>query len=221
MRILAIAQVEDSDNLEHQIKKQTIQPHDVVMYVDDKPAKGILNRRKRIAENHLLLMAEVERHNPDLVWQIEQDCVLPDDALERLLRHYQNLKGENFGYISGVQIGRHGIYAIGAWHVFEDEFYSADYRKHGLEQVDATGFYCLLAEREVWLNGNCDWNGEPYGPDVNWGLSLRELGYKIYIDHDLHIGHKVKNGIIDVDNISTCNVRFYNDNGKWRYKTTD
>lgn len=218
--ILAIGQVEDGSHIQKEIQKQTVKPDLVYLYTDPKPAKGIEARRKRIAENHLELMAEVERANPDLVWQIEQDAVLESNTLERLIDHYENLKGDDFGYISGIQVGRHGIYAIGAWHVKEDEFYSADYRKQGLEQVDGTGFYCLLAERETWLNGNCEWNGEPWGPDVNWGLSLRDLGYKIYIDHDLPIGHKAKRGIIYPSQESTVNVRFYKDNGKWRYTTT-
>lgn len=233
MNILAIAQLEDRENLDEQILKQTIQPDRVIYYHDETPAIGIENRRKRIAENHTKLQEIVKAYKPDLVWQLEGDCVLPDNTLERLIGHYIQLRDEDFGYISGIQVGRHGLYCLGAWRNFKFEyndivknkrdaikrelvaFESVDYKLTGIQEVEATGFYCLLAETDTWLSGKASWNGEPYGPDVVWGRSINK---KKYVDMGLHIGHKVKRGIIEPSHISTCNVVFNKVDGKWGFK---
>lgn len=214
--ILVVAQVEDRTNIDQQIAKQTVQPNNVFVYVDENPAQGIDARRLRIAENHKKLEEAVRDLQPDLVWQLEGDCDLPEDCLERLLDDYKLLRDKDFGYVSGIQVGRHGLYCLGAWYNFTPtSFKSVDYQKTGLVKVDATGFYCLLAPREVWLSGRASWQGEPYGPDVVWGLSINK---KKYVDMSLHIGHKVKRGIIKPSDMSTCNVLFSKEDGKWSYK---
>lgn len=216
MRVLAIAQVEDRANLDTQILKQTVRPDRTVFYVDKSPAHTITERRKRIAWNHQKLRHIVQAYESEYVWQLEGDVDLPEDALESLLKTHASINDPQLGYVSGVQVGRHGIYALGAWHVQEDAFQSLDYKSKGLQQVDATGFYCLLAKRDVWLQGECSWSGEPYGPDVVWSLSLE---YNKYVDMNLKIGHKTSRGTIHPDQLSTCNVRFYKDGNDWKYKT--
>lgn len=217
MKILAIAQVEDRKNLDKQILKQTLVPDFVHFYVDKTPAKGINERRKRIAENHKKLKNIVEAYKPDLIWQLEQDVDLPEDCLQRLVERYKELKDDNFGYISGTQVGRHGLYCLGAWKNFtEDSFESIDYKLINLQKVDATGFYCLLAPTEVWLSGKAEWNDEPYGPDVVWARSIKK---NKYVDMNLQIGHITKGGIIRPSHASTCTAKFYKEDGRWKYKT--
>ena len=220
MKILLVAQVENADYIREQIAKQTVLPDEAYILVDENPATGIEERRKRIAENHQFLIEGVKDIECDLIWQVEQDCHLPVQTLETLLEHYQNLKGDDFGYVSGVQIGRHGIYCLGAWHVAEDRksFKSADYKNEGLEEVDATGFYSLLAEKETWLSGKCGWDGERYGPDVVWGLSINK---KKYIDHDLVIGHKTEHRVLYTDDKNVCNVEFKLKNERWGYEVSN
>lgn len=216
MNILVVAQVEDRTNLDEQIAKQTIQPNNVFVYVDPEPAQGIDARRIRIAENHKKLEEAVRDLQPDLVWQLEGDCDLPANCLAKLLADYKELKGDKFGYVSGIQVGRHGLYCLGAWTDFTTtSFRSLDYQRTGLQPVEATGFYCLLAERDVWLSGEASWQGEPYGPDVVWGLSIKK---RKYADMSLHIGHMTKRGIIKPSDMSTCNVRFFKDKDRWIYK---
>lgn len=219
MKILCVAQVENDEYIREQIAKQTVQPDAVFIYVDQEPAQGIDNRRIRIAQNHQKLAEFVEDYKPDLVWQVEGDCELPDYCLERLINNYNVLKrkdGDNFGYVSGIQVGRHGLYCLGAWvNVTDTSFESLDHQLKGLQNVDATGFYCLLAERDVWLSGKVDWNGEPYGPDVVWGLSINK---QKYCDMSLSIGHRIETGIIKPEHMSTCNAKFYKEGDKWSYK---
>lgn len=226
MDIMCIAQVENGRHIADQICKQTVQPDATVLYVDDNPAKGIDDRRVRIAENHAILREKVIEQSPDFVWQVEGDCVLPEDTLERLLADYEQLKGDDFGFISGIQVGRHGLYCLGAWTDFEwsreskqgsplRSFRSIDHNLKGIQRVAATGFYCLFAPTDVWLSGECSWDGEPYGPDVVWGLSINK---RKYVDMDIQIGHKVRSGVIWPHHASTCSARFYKEGERWKYK---
>lgn len=220
MKILAIAQVENDKNVKAQLKKQTLQPTSQFIFVDPEPAKGINSRRRRIVENHKHLVEIVETTRPDYVFQIEGDGDLPENALEKLLEDIQKLPKKT-AYVSGIEVGRHGLYILGAWHFRDDfkEFRSLDYKLKGIQEVDATGFYCLLAPRKAWLKGICDWDMDPWGPDVNWGLSLKAQGYKIYCDMDIKVGHITERGTIRVDNISTENATFTEKDGMWSYKT--
>lgn len=221
MQILAIAQVEDKSFISKEIEKQTIKPDHVFFHIDDNPASGLIERRKRIAYNHQFLVEAVNELNPVYIWQIEQDSELPVDCLERLLEDHKKLDNgkDKIGYISGVEVGRHGLYCLGAWkNIKEDSFESLDYRSKGLQEVDGTGFYCLLAKKNVWLSGHTSWDGEPYGPDVVYSLSLKKQGYKIYCDMDIQIGHKTKRGTIKVTDMSTCNAQFFIKDGEWKYK---
>lgn len=221
-KILCIAQLETRVNLDKQISKQTIQPDRVIYYEDKKPAQGIEARRIRIAENHQKLREIVKAYPEyDLIWQLEQDGDLPSNCLEKLVRDLQKLENEHnkVGFISGIEVGRHGLYCLGAWtDITKTGFKSLDYKLDGLQEVDATGFYCLLANRDVWLKGKSSWNGQPYGPDVIYSLSLKEQGYKLFCDMDIQIGHIVPRGIIRPSHASTCNVEFYLDNTEWKYK---
>lgn len=225
MKIMCVAQVEDRTNLNKQVLKQTKQPDRTIFWIDSNPEKGIDRRRRRISENHSKLRELVEAYEPDLVWQIEGDCELPRNCLEILIEDYKRLSDSDpkLAYVSGIQVGRHGLYCLGAWRFENDEVYSLDYRSKGFQKVDATGFYCLLADRERWLEGVADWSPkDKFGPDVNFGRSLTEKGYSIYCDMDLEIGHIHNNGIIWPHHISTCNAKFfYDDNGKWDYKQLD
>lgn len=220
MNILAVASVEDDTNILKQLAKQTLLPTSYFIHVDKKPAKKINDRRKRIAENQKILADKVREIKPDLVWQLEGDGDLPETALEDLYAGYLTYRSKDFGYISGIEVGRHGLYCLGAWtNITENSFESLDYKLRGIQQVQATGFYCLLAPAEVWLKGKAEWNGEPYGPDVVWGLSLKD--YKIYCDMEIKIGHLYKGKTIShPDYLSTENVKFYKENNKWNYKTS-
>lgn len=217
MKILLVAQVEHDSYIREQLPRQTLKPDDVFIYVDEKPANTIEMRRKRIADNHNNhLKPYVENSDADLIWQIESDGQLPDNALEELYSWYLSLRGDDFGYISAIEVGRHGLYCLGAWRNFTDtSFESINHNLKGLQEIDATGFYCLLAPKDVWLSGKCEWNGEPYGPDVVWGRSINK---KKYVDMDLHIGHKVKSGVILPSHKSTTTAHFYKLNDEWKYK---
>jgi len=212
VKILCVGQVENEQHIRYEVARQSIQPDHTIFYTDLDPAKGIKDRRKRIADNHQILADLVREFDPDVVWQVEGDSVLPHNALERLLGHY--ISDPDCIY-SGVQVGRHGLYCLGAWHINEDRslMASANYTDSGLKQVDAMGMYCFLTSKDIWLSGNCYWVDEHWGPDVNYFLSIDAPKVA---DMDLHIGHRTKSGIIQVSDISTCNATFFKELGKWR-----
>ena len=224
MKILCVASVEDRANVDAQILKQTVKPDRTIIVVDNDPANTIDDRRIRIAHNQNKLRDIVKAYECDLVFQVEGDSILPDDCLERLIARYRGLKTytfypKKFGYISGNQIGRHGLYHIGAWVNFSDShFESIDHTLTGVQEVEATGLYCLLASKASFLDGEVKWNGEPYGPDVVWSRSITAKQRRIFIDMDLEIGHQVKSGVIYPHHISTTTVKFDKNNGKWGYK---
>lgn len=221
-KILCVAAVEDRENCDKQIMKQTVQPDRTIYLIDEKPAKGIEARRKRIAANQRKLQDVVKayQHECNLVWQIEQDGDLPEDCLERLIEDYKKLHnniGDDFGYISGIEVGRHGLYCLGAWrNIKSDSFESLNHNLEGIQEVEATGLYCLLAEPKVFTSGYPAWHDEPYGPDVVWGRSLNK---RIFVDMDIRIGHITPRGTIRPEHISTTTVKFYKQpSGAWNYK---
>lgn len=233
MTVMAVAQVEDRANIDAQIKKQTTQPDRIFILVDKNPAAPAVSlaaninaRRAKIAANHQLLRKAVMKTKPDLVWQLEGDGELPENCLDRLISSYRQLRAENsrLAYVSAVQVGRHGLCVIGAWH-FNDgpnqKYSSADPVAKGIISVDATGMYCLLADARAWLEGQCAWDGQPYGPDVVFGLSLKAKKYDIYIDMGLAVGHITENKTLYPHNVSVCRAEFYKDESKnkWLYRT--
>lgn len=221
MKILCVGQFEQPDYPIQQVQKQTRQPDYFMYYQDKKPANTITGRRVRIANNHTKLKDIVRdfcsKYEVDAIWQIEQDGELEPDTLEKLEQRYKELYNTSFAYISGIEVGRHGVYCLGAWHVADDRnsFTSVNHKSKGIVRVDATGFYCLLANKDKWLSGKASWKGERYGPDVVWGLSIK--GDK-YVDMSIKVGHKTQTGIIRPEHISTTTVKFYKVKDQWMFK---
>ena len=220
LSVLAVACVEEDNNVRKQLAKQTYPILDTVIMVDEEPAQGIDNRRKRIAHNQNYLNLRLEEYigqngKPDLIWQVEGDVELDRDTLTRLIDSYVKLKED--AIISGIQVGRHGLYHIGAWFIVDDEhFESINHRLKGVQSVDAMGLYCLLAPTDIWLSGQASWQDEAYGPDVNWCLSI---DCNKYVDMDIEIGHHHKNAILYPHHPSTCTVKFEKKGDSWQYKT--
>lgn len=223
--IVAICYAEDTALAKEQVEKQTIKVDDAIFMTDSTPAIGIEARRERIAELQVMAQWKIDRKlftddlKPEdvVVWQIEGDSVIPEDALERLLKHYDT---NDEAVYSGVQIGRHGLYCIGAWHINQDEtvIESVDHNKHGLVEVDGMGLYCYIMRADLFIKAESYWSGQKLGPDVNW---FRSLDVPKYVDMDLHIGHYYKGGIIEVDSLATCNARFTKVKDEWIFEQLD
>lgn len=159
---------------------------------------SVVIRRQRISDIH----NEIKDHigKCDFVFVVEDDTLVPPDALIKLLSIHNR---KNVGLASGVQVGRWGFLHIGAW-IAGDDIVSIPYKDKGVIRVDACGMYCVLARRESYMAHFFKPYGKTMGPDVDWGLSLRELSMQNYIDYSVRCGHMTSKGIIEVNNDVCC-----------------
>ena len=163
---------------------------------------SINTRRRRIAAIHNEIHKLIKPC--EYVFLIEDDGALPPDALSRLLADY---KAHPYaGFIEGAELGRWGSPMIGAWRA--DDVYEPSVIETVLsarpellndagraigcvpEEIDAGGLYCVLAKYEHYLRHECrPFDADALGPDFNWGIELRQQGYKNYVDYSVAVGH--------------------------------
>jgi len=157
-----------------------------------------IERRKRIAVIKNQSKKLISELDSDLVLGLEDDTVFEDLNLKRFIN---KLKPDT-GIIEGVQCGRWNSKMIGAWK-FDDiddptEVVTLLPGK-GFEEIDAGGFYGYLISRENYLAIPYQYNGEPWGPDVNAGIWLRKQRLTNYIDWETKFGHNDHNVLIKPD----------------------
>jgi len=159
---------------------------------------SVIRRRQRIADIHNEIKAELQP--TDFIFLIEDDTLLPLNALKKLLDAYNN--HPKAGLISGIQIGRWGFDHIGAWRVndvYDTDIVTSTPLENGVQRVDATGLYCCLTKYENYR----DFIFEPFekalGPDVAFGLHLRKQGLDNYVDFSIRCDHLTKHGSIKFD----------------------
>ena len=161
------------------------------------PAFSIPDRRIHITNIHNQMSEMIGE--TDWVFSIEDDGILPPNALERLVKIAQ--EKDNLGMVTGVELGRWGVPYVGAWRVddindvhvvtsMENRAFLPDY---GIEEIDACGLYCALIKGNLYREHNFfTYNG--LGPDVNFGLHIRKLGYNNYIDWGIPVAHMTMMG---------------------------
>lgn len=165
----------------------------------DKPALTIPDRRKRIAHIHNQFRDLIG--DADWVFAIEDDGILPHDALRSLVRHVSS--HNDTGMVTGVELGRWGAPYVGAWLV--DNVYDttdvtslrskANDNTATIDEIDACGLYCALIRADRYKSHEFfAYNG--LGPDINLGLYLRQQGFRNYIDWRVLLTH-----ITTIDNI--------------------
>lgn len=158
---------------------------------NDRLAYSIPERRVHITEIHNHFRELIE--NADWIFSIEDDGILPPNALERLLSASQ--AHGDVGMISGVELGRWGVPYVGAWTVdnVQDvtEMVSIENRTSEtpfVEPIDACGLYCALINAKQYKSHEfITDNG--LGPDVNLGLYMRKQGLNNYIDWGVLVTH--------------------------------
>jgi glycosyltransferase involved in cell wall biosynthesis len=164
------------------------------------PAFAISERREHIASIHNQARQLIA--DADWVFSIEDDGVLPNDALQRLVRVSE--ARPNAGIISGVELGRWGVPYVGAWRVDNimqpsqvmsmENHVGEDY----VDEIDACGLYCALIRADKYKEHEFDAkNG--LGPDVNLALYLRQSGYQNYIAWAIPVTHLTNNHGIEME----------------------
>lgn len=180
-------------------------------------------RRKRIAEIHNELKGMIGAC--DYLFLIEDDTLIPLNALERLLKAYT--LHPYAGFISGVQLGRWGFTVPGIWKV--DNVYTTkevtsqmppktDIPGQTLptEEIDASGFYCMLTKREHYMSVDHQTFEDALGPDVYYGLQLRQQGYKNYVDWQIQTAHLTKRGEINLRNTKIQQIKLVRTENGWQ-----
>ncbi len=171
----------------------------------------------------------------EYVFLIEDDGILPPDALSRLLADY--LAHPYAGFIEGVELGRHGLPYVGAWRaddVYEPTKIESAIRSTAqivdggmrpvgsvpdtvVEEIDAGGLYCTLTKYDRYIKHefkpfeNCS-----LGPDFDWGIALRRLGFKNFIDWSVAIEHCKPDGTsIHPRSTNSVQMRFVREGSSW------
>lgn len=183
-------------------------------------------RRDRITEMLGMVQQTVRdmKKQFDMLFMVEDDTVIQQDALQRLLSDYKEVTdaGMKVGIIEGVQVGRHGIRMIGAWRCDDLEnptkmatipFNTSSF----FEKIDGGGLYCFIVEMPLFLNHTFYWHDECFAPDVTFGIELRKQGYTNLIDWTVITGHADQSGNVLYPN-DNCTVAAYEkqSDGKWQ-----
>lgn len=157
----------------------------------------------------------------DYVFSIEDDTIVPRHALKRLLDAYKT--HPYAGLIQGAEMGRWGIPYVGAWKVddiYDTKVFTSMMPDKGVQEIDCGGFYCYLTKYDTYTNHNY----EPFdkggmGPDVEFGLYLRQQGMRNYIDWSVKCAHYIEktNEPITFDNTQALELQYSKDHrGRWR-----
>lgn len=161
-------------------------------------------RRQRIAEIKNRSKELVRAADGEYIISFEDDTVF--DRLESVDQLLLPLLGGNskVGFVQGVQCGRWGVRMIGAWKVDDVALPTRAETLlpgEGYGEIDAGGFYGYATTRELYLNHDYySGHSQIWGPDVNFGLWVRQQGLKCLVDWSINFGHNDHNIIVYPDN---------------------
>lgn len=163
-------------------------------YPGERSRFDIQTRRERISAAHNQAR-DLIQHTYGHVFSVEDDTLVGHEALKKLLRTATLSRA--CAFVEGVELGRWDTPYVGAW--IADDVYqptrltSVENKQPVLPdepptKIDAGGLYCALMRADLYKQHNfrCD-NG--LGPDINFGLEARQLGYDNYIDWDVPCVH--------------------------------
>lgn len=224
--VLPVSRIKYLDRVLDSLKSQTVKPDNLVVIFDGndydfmvarnkvteldletlvvqsnnyKLADDIFDRRRNIANIHNHFTEIIG--DADWVFSIEDDGILPHDALERLIDTVE--KVDNVGMVTGVELGRWGLPYVGAW-VADDvnniktiETVANQYGLDLIQPIDACGLYCALIRCSYYKKHKFFANNG-LGPDVNLGIFLRQQGFDNYIDWSIPVTHL---GVLDGEEI--------------------
>ena len=194
---------------------------------------SINTRRRRIAAIHNEIRKLIKPC--EYVFLIEDDGVLPATALGRLLSDY--LAHPHAGFIEGVELGRWGIPHVGAWRADDvydmkrlesvlphtAEIVDGAMRPLGavpdrvVEEIDVGGLYACLTRFRLYMDHEFrPYDGCAFGPDVEWGIALRQQGYQNYLDWSVAVEHCRPDGTsVHLRTTTPEQMQFIRKGGAW------
>lgn len=184
------------------------------IYNKSQPSTTIISRRKRIAEIHNEMKQYL--NNTELLFLAEDDTLYHPSTIRKLFDVYKDYP--HAGLVSGVQVGRWGLKYLGLWEV--DNVYdltriSSSQLKQGIHEIDASGFYCMLTKKDTYMKHNFEPYEDVLGPDFNYGLSLRQQGYRNYVNFDVQCTHLTQKEDLKVTEVVQVSYK-KDDDKKWK-----
>lgn len=158
------------------------------------PRYDLLERRNRIATIHNQARGLIA-HTNGYVFCVEDDTIIPRRSLERLMKIAIN--NSAFAFAEGVEIGRWGVPYVGAWRA--DDIYEPTKivsvqniypvaESQRIENIDGGGLYCALIRADLYKDHEFH-ASNGLGPDVNFGLAMRQQGFECFIDWNIPCTH--------------------------------
>ncbi len=160
---------------------------------NSKAKVDIKSRRARISAIHNEAKKYLT-HDKGYVFSIEDDTTFGPKALKKLLRVAQSNKA--LGMAEGVELGRWGVPYVGAWiadDIYNPQVLTSVENIHNtvdgrVSNIDAGGLYCSLIRTDLYKQHDfTSKNG--LGPDINFGLECRQLGFDNFIVWNIRCTH--------------------------------
>lgn len=168
-------------------------------------------RRKRIAAVHNLAKTHI---NTEYVFGVEDDTIVPPEALERLGEQYV----DDIGVIEGVEMGRWGVPYIGAWRaddIEDPQTITSIPKESGTVEVDGCGFYCFLTKSAYYKGHDFKVFSGGLGPDIDYSIDLRRRGYRNLADFSVECIHLNDDGAISFDNTEPRQIKMIKKRYQW------
>lgn len=144
-----------------------------------------------IAENFNKIVKLATENLCSHIFFVEHDMVFPADTVKKLLAHDKDIVGAMYNYRTLPKTSTTGFYGKDGKTTFEVP------EVNGLTEVVFVATGCTLIKTDVFLKIS-----KPYFPmeqdqdgnriltqDVGLCEKAREVGYKIYVDPDIEVGH--------------------------------
>lgn len=177
-------------------------------------------------------IADVKNQSKDLVSRTDGKYIigLEDDTEFSRLSSFEQLlqpilDDNEVGFVEGVQMGRWGANVIGAWKaddIVDPNEIMTLMPRTGLQEITGGGWYGYATTRELYLN--CEYytsTSQPYGPDVNYGFYVNQMGYKCLINWDIVFGHRDFNKVMYPEDYKIIQVIYNKDRNKGIWNRTD
>lgn len=189
-------------------------------YDHEVAAAHIPRRRQRIAEIHEQSKSLIANFGNEWVLGLEDDTVFTDLNVSRW---WLKARADQVGLVSGYQAGRWHNKIIGVWDTDDPNNPTEAWTMlpgKDFEEIDAVGFYGYLTRAQYYLEHNYHTElYEPWGPDVNYGLYLRRMGLKNYVDWTQPLGHFDQGTIITPDHDLHADHFYINKSSEYETQT--
>lgn len=199
--------------------------HSYVVKPTMKPKRQTYDHSAEVRRNRIVEVKGLSKQiigQSEFVFGIEDDTIVPPDSLKKMMAFmWQN---QNVGFIEGAEVNRWGFKVMGAWRcddlAIPTRMGTIPFKDEGVEEIDGGGFYCYLTRAHLYKQATYQNNGIPFGVDVSYGISLRELGYQNYIDWSIKCEHYYLEGLADqpkvlIPDSSVATATWVLKDGKW------